>query len=710
MTCGPWKPIFLEIYESRIADLSIGTSLNSDRTEARIHVSLDFEGDAQSVEVVIERNGQIVAVTAVVITSNSARATLVIRDPELWWPFTLGPQNMYQVIATLVSGGEQHNCVADTAKKMFGIRKVELVQESLTDQEGSSFFFRINDTSVFAAGSCWIPADSFLPRLTPERYRSWIELARDSNQVMIRVWGGGIYEHDAFYDACDELGILVWQDFMFACGLFPAYQEMQDCIRAEAYHNIRRMRHHPSIVLWCGNNEDYVIPLLTGLEYDPDEKDPEKILKSPFPARYFYEHLLPSICKELIPDVPYWPGSPFGGTMVNSPLVGDIHQWHVWHREKFPYQDFPRLSGRFVSEFGMQAAPCLRTARAFFPPGDATKDGRDYATDKYMLWHNKCKGGQETLAQYTVSNIPYQTHSLRHYIYGTQLIQSEALATAYRSWRRLWRGTGREYCSGALVWQLNDCWPVTSWAIVDCYLRPKMAYWAVKRENRPITAGLVRVKHGASTSVEAWAVNMTSRDVVVDVQIKAWNVETGESMWDHTMHQNFCLRENRSTELGSLDLNTTHFSSSSWNTDHEYRHIALAIYILSAANSASASTKEAGWDLESKPIIAHHINFHEPLFKVPLRQQADSFRARIVSDSIKTWVELNTAVPMKGVLVETVDNADVHWDDNGVDLIPGQITKLGVSGLRVGDENRLKFMWLGGEWSTTSTHRLIPAL
>ena len=709
MTCGPWKPVYLETYESRIADMSVRTFLNLHRTEAEIQVSVDIEGDADYAEIEIGRNGQIVATATVNITHNSATKSLIVKYPELWWPFTLGPQNLYQVTLTLLTSKED-STVLDIARKTFGVRKIELVQAPFADQEGSSFFFRINDTPIFAAGSCWIPADSFLPRTTPEKYRQWIKLARDSNQVMIRVWGGGIYEHDAFYDACDELGVMVWQDFMFACGLYPAYPGMQESIKAEATQNVKLLRHHPSIVVWCGNNEDYVIPLLTELEYDPDEKDPEIILKSSFPARYFYEHLLPDVCKELTPDLPYWPGSPFGGAMVNSHLVGDIHQWHVWHLEKAPYQDLPRLSGRFASEFGMQAAPCLRTVREFFPPGDTMEDGRDYATNEYMLAHNKCKGGPETLAQYIASNVPHQTRSLRRYVYDTQLIQSETLSTAYRSWRRLWRGPGREYCAGALVWQLNDCWPVTSWAIADYKLRPKMAYWAVKRENRPITAGLARVQNGETTTLEAWAVNMTLKNVMVEVQINAWDVESGELVWNHHMHKSMCLWENRSTELGSVDLSTTHLCSGEQKNGDDYRNIVFAIYIRSEANSASPFIEKTDMDPEGPHIIAQHVNFHEPLLRVPLRAQADGFRTKIISNSTKTWVELSTSVPMKGVLVETVDDMDVEWDDNGVDLIPGQLTRLGVSGLRVGDETQLKFMWLGGDWSAERHQKLMPAL
>ena len=353
---------------------------------------------------------------------------------------------------------------------------------------------------------------------------------------MIRVWGGGIYEANAIYDACDEFGILVWQDFMFACGQYPAYPEFRQTVQVEVEQNLMRLRHHPSIIVWCGNNEDYVMPLLRSLEWDDEERDPDKILQANFPARWFYEHLFPKVCKDLVPDVPYWPGSPYGGSMVISTTEGDVHQWHVWRLEKFPYQDYPQLSGRFVSEFGMRAAPNLRTAQRFFPPSRLVGEGSDRATDKYMEWHNKCIGGADTLAQYCKDNIPFKWQTLPGYIYGTQLVQSDAISTAYRSWKRLWRGPDQEYSGGALVWQLNDCWPATSWAIADYQLQPKMSFWAVKRENRPITAGLARKTGDRSFLLDAWATNMTLKGLHVSMHVNAWDVGTGQRHLDHSLH------------------------------------------------------------------------------------------------------------------------------------------------------------------------------
>lgn len=688
VTCGPWKPIYLDISSSRIADVSVQTSLGQDLRDAKVDIVAKVDGDALHANIEILSKGVLVQSQRVKVQSETAHAIFNIKHPDLWWPFTLGPANLYEVNVSLHTGGDSAPCVVDEVKKSFGIRKVELIQQPLPGQEGTSFFFKVNNVPIFAAGSCWIPADSFLTRLTPQKYRDWVTLAREANQVMIRIWGGGIYEDEAFYNSCDELGVLVWQDFMFACGIYPAYEPMQKRVAVEADQNVRRLRHHPSIVLWCGNNEDYAIPLIVKMEYDAEEKDPQKVLGSSFPARYFYEHMLPAICNDLAPDTPYWPGSPFGGSMCNSQEIGDIHQWHVWHMDKFPYQDYPRLSGRFVSEFGMQALPGLDTVKEYFPPGHEVLVGGDVSANEYLEWHNKNEAGASTLALYGQNNIPFETTSLPAYIYCTQLIQNETLSTAYRSWRRLWRGPGKEYCAGALVWQLNDCWPVTSWAIADYRLRPKMAYWAVKRECAPITAGAARIKEqDRTTKLDVWAVNMTLADVQVNVSIDAWHTVTGEKLLNHSMHRGLTLKENRSAELGILDLDSI-LSARLPASEREqgYRNVAFAVRLNKSATPVYR--------------LAQSINFHEPLHEVSFQAGPADLKTRITKRGIATVLEITTSFPVKGFLVEITDDADATWDENGIDLVPGETTVLKCTsqGLRVGQEHRLKARWLGGEW------------
>ncbi|KAH8701559.1 glycoside hydrolase superfamily [Talaromyces proteolyticus] len=621
--CGPWKPIYLEAYQSRIVDLAVQTNLGPDHMQATINITFKVDGKADCARIEIYQEAGNVQSRTISMNDEAKASTVVqIQDPKLWWPWTLGEQNLYVVRVTLFNKNDpvvvdSRETVLDVLEKKIGIRKLDLVRRPLRNQQGSSFFFRVNDIPIFASGSCWIPSDSFIPRMTDERYRRWIQLAKDTNQIMIRVWGGGIYEQDAFFDACDELGILVWHDFMFACGIYPAYPTFEETVVAEARQNIIRMRHHPSIALWCGNNEDYAIAhiakiLMNKVTYDPTETDPEKIKESEFPARLFYEILLPEVCKELVPDVPYWPSSPFGGSFCNDTTDGDIHQWHVWHLDKFPYQNYPQLVGRFVSEFGLQSIPHYNAVKKYYPADQipALDDCRNYTTDEHMVWHNKGKGGPENILKYGEDNISFDDQSLRGYIYCSQLIQSEGISTALRGWRRQWQGPGREYCGGALLWQLNDCWPVSSWAIADSDLRPKIAYWAVKRENRLITVALARkFNNDSSLELEAWASNMTLHQLHINYEVQAWHVKTGRKLWNHKVSTSMELPPNRSTELGKIEFSTEMDGGPQYN----WNEVVFVIHLFSEADQLPIDESFA-----ETHIIARCVNFHEPLKEVPL--------------------------------------------------------------------------------------------
>ncbi|KAL3452127.1 glycoside hydrolase superfamily [Aspergillus insuetus] len=686
---GPWKPIYLEVYQSRIADLSIKTRLTPDNKEATLHVVLDIEGNAGYARIDIEREGIVVESRAIDVSSSKS-TTIRIPKPNLWWPWTLGAQNLYTARATLFTSKDS-TTELDTKVKRFGIRKIELVQQPLHGQDGTSFFFRVNGVRIFATGSCWIPLDSFVTRGTPERYRRWIQLAKDTNQVMLRVWGGGIYEHGAFFDACDELGLLVWHDFMFACGIYPAYSAFEESVTAEVRQNLIRLRHHPSIALWCGNNEDYAIAyiaqMLRGVaKYDPSEMDVEKIRQSGMPARLFYEIHLPELCNELIPDVPYWRGSPYGGAFCNDTTVGDIHQWHVWHLDKKPYQDYPRLGGRMVTEFGLQAIPHWKTVKQYFYPADKSPsldDYTDFTADEFMVYHNKAEKGPSDIEKYCTDNIPFD-RSLRGYMYCSQLIQSEGLGTALRGWRRLWKGEGREYCGGALVWQLNDCYPVSSWAIADCDLSPKMSYWTVKRENQPVTAGLARtLKEDGSLELEAWACNMTLELIPVNYRIRAWNVRTGQTVWTHSVLATVELSPNQTTELWKVQLDAALGIEANWT------ELVLAVYLFSAEEETLTTQGK------DDHMLARHVNFHEPLKDVPFGTQEDRVTTKLVEEEGSTFLELQSLVPTKGVYCDFEDDSTVGWEDNCVDIVPGEPSKLYMTRFRNEPGKSVRVYWLG---------------
>lgn len=621
------------------------------------------EGAASKVRFDITLDGTSVASETVDASAGEAKATFNISDAKLWYPIRYGPQPLYTVAATLLTSDEE----VDVLSKRIGLRKAELVQDPLDGQPGTSFFFRVNDISVFCGGSDWIPADNFLPRITAETYRNWVKLVADGNQFMIRVWGGGIYEDAAFYDACDELGILVWQDFMFGCGNYPAWPEMLASIEREARENVKAMRHHPSVVIWAGNNEDYQYQESENLTYDYENKDAESWLKTDFPARYIYEKVLDDVCKDLIPGTYYHFGSPWGaGKDTHDPTVGDIHQWNVWHGTQEKYQNFDKLVGRFVSEFGMEAFPAVKTIEAYLPLG---KDDPDrYPQSSTVDFHNKADGHERRIALYLVENMRYAPDPLEQFVYCTQLMQAECLASAYRLWKRQWKGPKKEYCGGVLVWQTNDCWPVTSWSICDYYLRPKHAYFTVKREMAPLSIGMTRREHKhpknkftrvdieTQTQIEVWGSNLELGEVVGDCVVKAWDVETGEETYCETVDKGMRLPGNQSTEIAAFDVPVKKKARG------EEERTVVAAYL---------------YGTDGKQ-LARYVNWPEPLKYLHL-QTPKELKAVVKGGK----VEISAEVPVKGVVVECEDE-EVKFGDNMVDIVPGEVVEIAVEGAKEG--------------------------
>ena len=347
---------------------------------------VEIEGEAEEVVFDISYNGDKVIQEVVLVDKSVATTILRIQNANLWYPHTYGEQPLYVLTATLVFRQTQ----VDSCQKRFGLRRSEVIQQKLESSPGTYFYFEINNIPIFCGGSNWIPADIFIPRIKTQKYRDWVRMATQCNQVMLRVWGGGIYEEQAFYDACDEMGVLIWQDFPFACGNYPAHDEFLDLVKREATANIKRLRHNPSIVIWAGNNEDYQYREAENLDYDVHDHDPENWLRSTFPARYIYEKLLPEVTSSLSPNAYYHFGSPYGGTNSADPTVGDLHQWNVWHGTQEPYQKFQLLTGRFVSEIGMQGLPSIDTIDTLLPHGKEYQDR--YALSSTLDFHNKATG------------------------------------------------------------------------------------------------------------------------------------------------------------------------------------------------------------------------------------------------------------------------------------------------------------------------------
>lgn len=657
MTCGPWKAVRLEIYQGRVADLWSDVDVSQDLKNAKVDIHAKVEGSHPGhVTLNISLHGRTLAEESVEIDSNGiANATFNVDSPQLWYPHGYGRQPLYELSASLAAEeGEMHRLTRKT-----GLRRAELVQEK--DKHGKSFYFRINNVPVFCGGSDWIPADTFTPRISDDRYRRWLELMVDGNQCMIRVWGGGIWEPDVFYDLCDELGIMVWQDFLFGCGNYPAFPEILRSIEVECESQLTRIRHHPSIVIYAGNNEDYQVQEQFGLTYDYEDKNTDNWLKTDFPARYIYEKLLPDAVQRFSPSVAYHPGSPWGdGKPTNDRTVGDLHQWNVWHGTQEKYQIFDHLGGRFNSEFGMEAFPHIQTIKEF-----VTDDDELYPQSHTLDFHNKADGHERRIATYMVENFRTRT-DLEGFIHLTQLGQSEALMYAYRGWRQQW-GDDRK-CGGALCWQLNDCWPVTSWAICDYYLRKKPAYYAMARVLAPLAVGVRRAHHdwsvaharpAPSSDWELYLVSNKLTEVEATVELRFISVKTGKEVKEAFIKKNVTIVAN----------GTTNITSGTIDNIKEEPHVLSARLLV----DGKVVARDMDW-----PQPLKYLSFEDRGIKVEFDGESK--------------IHVTTEKPVKGLVFE--EREGVLISDSAIDVAPGDEQIIKVRHFKKGDEP-LSWRYLG---------------
>ena len=394
------------------------------------------------------------------------------------------------------------NCGSDKQlpEQILSTRSVELRQTK--DSVGQSFEFVINGKPVFAKGVNWIPADFFPHRMTEERYRELLQACKDANINMIRVWGGGIYEPDIFYDLCDEMGIMVWQDFMFAGTLYPGDKSFIDNVKKEAEEQVQRLRHHPCIVLWCGNNE-----VKNGWEdwgwqanYTPEQRE-----QLDHDMHYLFDTLLANVVKKYGNGVPYIPTSPLWGWGHRECCTeGDSHYWGVWWGE-LPFEMWYQKTGRFMSEYGFQSYPDIRTLQTVVP------DTALYLGSAALNNHQKHARGVQIIDK-AMNQYFHRPDNLEDYVYVSQLVQAYGIGMAIEEHRRR-----APYCMGTLVWQLNDCWPVASWSAIDYYGRRKALYYEMKRQFEPVIIACDTMQGG---KLPIYIVNDSNESVTCDVLVR----------------------------------------------------------------------------------------------------------------------------------------------------------------------------------------------
>ena len=454
VTAGIWRPIALHSWTTaRLARVRPLVTVDEGTGRIELHVDLERTDDTPlRVEAAI---GDVRTEVTVHPGQSSAVLELEVINPALWWPRGYGDQARYPLEINLSTGDE----TLDTWHRQIGFRSVKI--DTAPDEHGSAFTVVVNDVPVFARGVNWIPDDPFPSRIDRERYATRLRQASAAGVNFVRIWGGGIYESDDFYDVADELGLLVAQDFLFACAAYPEEQPLWDEVAAEARHQVTRLLAHPSLVMWTGNNEN-----LWGYA---DWDWPPKLDGRTWGENYYHE-LLPRIVAELDPTRPYWPGSPYSGDRnrhPNDPNHGTMHIWDVWNTDDYlRYRDY---TPRFVAEFGYQGPPAYATLRRALSDDPLASDSPG------MRHHQKAIDGDAKLQRGLDAHLP-APRDFDDWHYLTQLNQARAVSVGVEHLRGLY-----PRCMGAVVWQLNDCWPVTSWAAVDGAGRRKPLWYALRR-------------------------------------------------------------------------------------------------------------------------------------------------------------------------------------------------------------------------------------
>lgn len=471
---GIFRPVSLiGIEKAQLSNVKISQkhTILEDETEVElsINVMLAEAGQPQKPEqnVLSSDNSYQVQITVEtpeenLISGKPNQTKFVIGKAKLWWPNGYGEQPLYTITVDLYDNTGR---LLDTCRKRIGLRTMTMLRQE--DEYGESFAHEVNGIPIFAMGADYIPEDNILCRMNQERTRELLTQCKEAHFNCIRVWGGGLYPADDFYDTCDELGLIVWQDFMFACGNYRFTKEFEASVKKELVDNIRRIRHHACLGLWCGNNE---MELFTSKrEWNGSDALAADYIK-------MYEYVFPNIVEKEDAGTFYWPASPSSGGHFDNPNDehrGDVHYWEVWHGDK-PFTEYRKYYFRYLSEFGFQSFPSIKTIEAFTKPED--RNVFSYVMEKHQ--RNAAANGK--IMNYMEQMFLYP-NSFDTLIYASQLLQAEAIRYGVEHFRR-----NRGRCMGCVYWQLNDCWPVASWSSIDYYGRWKALHYYAKRFFAPI--------------------------------------------------------------------------------------------------------------------------------------------------------------------------------------------------------------------------------
>lgn len=640
---GIWRPIFLRTWDAARLENALMLQAHHDGV-VDVTIRPEIAGESAWSAEITAPDGEVI----IIPETTAAEQVITIEHPQLWWPNGLGKQPLYRVTVRLATG--------DTRVWRIGLRTMTVSREK--DEWGEEFCHVVNGMKVFAMGADYIPEDNILARVTPERTRRLLEDCKAANFNAIRVWGGGYYPDDAFYDICDKLGLLVWQDLMYACAFYDLTPDFERSIRVETHQNVARLRHHASLALICGNNEMEMFmagansALINHRTWEFVPTYPHHITD----YVKMFEYILPAIVKETAPQTYWWPASPSSGGNFDAPNDenrGDNHYWDVWHGEK-PFTEYRKFFFRYASEFGFQSFPCLKSVEQFTLPDDRNIFSR------VMERHQRNQAANGKILSYLSQTFRYP-NSFDDLLYASQLMQAEAIRYGVEHWRR-----NRGRCMGAIIWQLNDIWPVASWASIDYYGRWKALHYAAKRFFAPVMISAeeegelsqnpkINEYHPAplEKSFRLNVCNETLRDV------------TGEVVWALRTPDGEIVRQNQQTL-------TIPAMSAKWLDKVDCADASLTEHYVSFAFVVDDVALSEGTCIFCAP---KHFEFVDP--RLTLETRGDTLVITSHAYAKQVWLES--------------EDADLLLDDNAFDMNPGTKVVRVVKG--TAEKVRVRSVW-----------------